>query len=134
MSERFWLVGERFAETALISRQLVLDWEQFGSLDSLGDISGWQTLPGFHERLWSLSVEGRAIEGRKFHFSACRMTRPVMSFAGTVPSNGWSVVSWWGGSSRHTKEIVDQDLAGHREETAMSIQFLTDMVSQNMWS
>lgn len=55
------------------------------------------------------------------------MTSPVISFAGTVPSTGHQ-------QKLHaispeiilTQEVVDQNLASHREQPSMPVQLLTE--------
>jgi len=81
MCEHFGFVRESFTETALTISSCSFSAKLSSSLGSLYDRVLSQTPLDSHEKLWTL-----VYFLYQAYFSACKITSPVISFAGTVPS------------------------------------------------
>ena len=83
MCEHLGFVRESFTETALTISLCPFSAKSSSSLGSLYDRVLSQTPLDSHEKLWTL-----VYFLYQAYFSACKITSPVISFAGTVPSIG----------------------------------------------
>jgi len=117
MCEHLRFVRESLTETALTISSSSFSAKLSSSLGFLYDRALSQTPLDSHEKLWPLVYF-------LFHayFSACKITSPVISFAGTVPSiNQLFPRSMY----LRTQEVIDQDLARYREQSTAPVHFFS---------